>query len=197
MNKLSIVISSVLVAAVAVLFYFQFKKPVSNTNGAASIKNNAGKIAFFEMDSLQNNYDYYKQVIKELTDHEQNIRSILINKKKALGDKLKYYQGQQKTMTPDQYNAASAELGQMEKELQAEEQSQTSELSQETREKLSNVKKKVEDFLKEYNATHQYDYIISNSMNNDFIFYKDSTLNITNDLIKGLNEKYKKEKKKN
>ncbi len=83
----------------------------------------------------------------------------------------------------------------MEKELQAEEQSQTSQLSQETRDKLGNVKKKVEDFLKEYNATYQYDYIISNSMNNDFIFYKDSTLNITNDLIKGLNEKYKKEKK--
>lgn len=195
MNKFSTILIFVLAFAVAVLFYFQFKKPANIATNGAIIKNNAGKIAFFEMDSLQNNYDYYKQVIKELTDHEQNIRSLLINKKKALGDKLKYYQGQQKTMTPDQYNAASAELGQMEKELQAEEQSQTSQLSQETRDKLGNVKKRVEDFLKEYNATHKYDYIISNSMNNDFIFYKDSTLNITNDLIKGLNEKYKKEKK--
>lgn len=195
MNKFSTILIFVLAFAVAVLFYFQFKKPANIATNGGIIKNNAGKIAFFEMDSLQNNYDYYKQVIKELTDHEQNIRSLLINKKKALGDKLKYYQGQQKTMTPDQYNAASAELGQMEKELQAEEQSQTSQLSQETRDKLGNVKKRVEDFLKEYNATHKYDYIISNSMNNDFIFYKDSTLNITNDLIKGLNEKYKKEKK--
>jgi outer membrane protein len=195
MNKFSTILTFVLAIAVAVLFYFQFKKPTNIASNGVVAKNNAGKIAFFEMDSLQNNYDYYKQVIKELTDHEQNIRSLLINKKKALGDKLKYYQGQQKTMTPDQYNAASAELGQMEKELQAEEQSQTSQLSQETRDKLGNVKKKVEDFLKEYNATYQYDYIISNSMNNDFIFYKDSTLNITNDLIKGLNEKYKKEKK--
>lgn len=195
MNKFSTIISGILAVAVAVLFYFQFKKPVTNADKGVSPKVNAGKIAFFEMDSLQNNYEYYKQVIKELTDKEQNIRGILINKKKALGDKLKYYQGQQKTMTPEQYNAASAELGQMEKELQMEEQNQTSQLSQETRDKLSSVKKKVEEFLKEYNTTAKYDYIISNSMNNDFIFYKDTTLNITNDLIKGLNEKYKKEKK--
>lgn len=196
MTKISTILTFVLAIAVAVLFYFQFKKPLAPAEKGNATKLTAGKIAFFEMDSLQNNYDYYKQVIKELTDHEQNIRSLLINKKKALGEKLKYYQGQQKSMTPEQYNAASAELGQMEKELQAEEQNQTSQLSQETRDKLSSVKKKVEEFLKEYNATHKYDYIISNSINNDFIFYKDSTLNITNDLIKGLNEKYKKDKKK-
>lgn len=196
MNKFFTPLLIILAIAVAVLFYFQFKKPNPVAQKETTSKITAGKIAFFEMDSLQNNYDFYKQVISELTNHEQNIRSLLINKKKALADKLKYYQGQQKSMTPEQYQAASAELGQMEKELQIEEQNQTSQLSQETREKLSNVKKKIEEFLKEYNATHKYDYIISNSMNNDFIFYKDSTLNITSELLKGLNEKHKKDNKK-
>jgi outer membrane protein len=55
-----------------------------------------------------------------------------------------------------------------------------------------NIKKKIEDFLKEYNKAKYYSYILV--YDPGFIYYKDETYNITADVIKGLNEEYRKKK---
>ncbi|HEX3025194.1 MAG TPA: OmpH family outer membrane protein, partial [Chitinophagaceae bacterium] len=66
------------------------------------------------------------------------------------------------------------------------------EMQDETVKKLQDVKKKIEDYLKEYNKGKGYSYIFASSP--DLIYYKDTVYNITNDLLKGLNEMYKKKK---
>jgi outer membrane protein len=53
-----------------------------------------------------------------------------------------------------------------------------------------NVLKKVQDFLAEYNKDKRFDYILSYEPG--FMFYKDESLNITDDVVKGLNEMDKK-----
>ena len=52
------------------------------------------------------------------------------------------------------------------------------------------IKKKIEEYLKDYNKDKNYTYILSYEP--DFIFLRDTTLNITPDLVKGLNAAYKK-----
>jgi ParB family chromosome partitioning protein len=55
-----------LAIAVAVLFYFHFSSNKQNKSMAA--KSSCAKgcvIAYFEMDSIQNHFDYYKQIIEE------------------------------------------------------------------------------------------------------------------------------------
>ena len=56
--------------------------------------------------------------------------------------------------------------------------------------RLQDVKRKVEDYLKEYNKDKGYSYVLTSSP--DLIYLKDSVYNITSDLIKGLNNQYKK-----
>jgi outer membrane protein len=56
--------------------------------------------------------------------------------------------------------------------------------------KMQDVKMKVEDYLKEYNKSKGYTYILAYEPG--FIFYRDSSYNITADLLKGLNGLYKK-----
>jgi len=58
--------------------------------------------------------------------------------------------------------------------------------------KLQDVKKKIEDYLKEYNKDKGYSYIFSGSP--DLMYFKDTVYNITGDMLKGLNEMYKKKK---
>jgi outer membrane protein len=58
--------------------------------------------------------------------------------------------------------------------------------------KMQDVKTKIENFLKEYNKTKGYAYILAYEPG--IIYYRDSTLNITDDLVKGLNEQYSKKK---
>jgi outer membrane protein len=57
---------------------------------------------------------------------------------------------------------------------------------------MQDVKTKIENFLKEYNKTKGYSYILAYEPG--IIYYRDSTLNITDDLVKGLNEQYSKKK---
>lgn len=56
--------------------------------------------------------------------------------------------------------------------------------------KKQEIKTKIEDYLKEYNKTRGYSYILAYEPG--IIFYRDTMYNITGDLVKGLNDQYKK-----
>ena len=52
----------------------------------------------------------------------------------------------------------------------------------------------IENFLKDYNKTHKYSIILSKIESN--ILYADKAMNITQDVLKGLNKRYKASKEK-
>ena len=54
------------------------------------------------------------------------------------------------------------------------------------------IKSKIETFLKEYNRTKDYSYSVSYEQ--ALFYYKDTAYNITADVVKGLNERYKTKK---
>lgn len=202
MKNINTIITSILTIAIAVLFYLQFSSNKKNSTIVVA-KPQSGKsssIAYFEMDSIQNQYELYKDVIKELTKKEQDVRNVLAQKKNANSSVQRKYQEKFKDLKQnniteaDQAAAmqATQHLQELDKTYQQEEQQLANQLSDETRTKLGEVKKKIEDFLKEYNKNNVYSFIISNS--NELIYYKDTTYNITNDIIKGLNAEYKKKK---
>ena len=202
MKNINTIITSILTIAIAVLFYLQFSSNKKNSSIVVA-KPQSGKsssIAYFEMDSIQNQYELYKDVIKELTKKEQDVRNVLAQKKNANSSVQRKYQEKFKDLKQnniteaDQAAAmqATQHLQELDKTYQQEEQQLANQLSDETRTKLGEVKKKIEDFLKEYNKNNVYSFIISNS--NELIYYKDTTYNITNDVIKGLNAEYKKKK---
>jgi len=58
--------------------------------------------------------------------------------------------------------------------------------------RMKDVKVKIEDFLKTYNADKRYSYIVSYEQG--LFYYKDSAYNITADVITGLNDIYKNKK---
>lgn len=60
--------------------------------------------------------------------------------------------------------------------------------------KQNEIKTKIEEFLKEYNTKKGYTYIVSYEQG--LFYYKDTAYNITADVVRGLNEKYKPVKKK-
>ena len=165
--------------------------PQANSNSVVRT-NNSFKIAYFEMDSLQSNFDYYKQIAKELGNSEQQKRNDLASKKDAYVAKVKEYQSKGQNMSQADMAKAQQDIAQRERDYQQEEQAKSQEMQEESFKKLQDVKKKIEAYLKEYNKDKTYSFIISNS--SDLLYYKDSAYNITNDLIRGLNEQYKNKK---
>ncbi len=59
---------------------------------------------------------------------------------------------------------------------------------------MTSVRNKIENYLKEFNKEKGYAFIMSYEPG-FMLYYRDSTYDITNDVINGLNEEYKKVKK--
>lgn len=196
MKNFTLGLNVVIVIAVAVLFYLHFasaKKTEPTTPIAAQKTTNSFKIAYFESDSLETGFEYYKQVSKELAASEQQKRNEILGQRNAFVEKVKEYQAKGQTMTQIEAAKANQDVEARQKQIQANEQTKSQEIQDERFKKLQDVKKKIEEYLKEYNKNNTYSFILSSS--SDLMYYKDSTYDITKDLIKGLNEKYNKKNK--
>jgi outer membrane protein len=200
MKNLSIILNVVLLAAVGYLYYHSFSG--KKTPGAAADKNpgNAGKngaapaahgsIAYIEIDSLHEKYTYYKGLKDELERKQKAATNELEEKQKRFQGRAAQLQQQAQNMTPQQQEAAGAEMNSMQQEFEKRKQEIDNQLFDMSNNMKKNVLKNVQEFLKEYNKDKKYDYILSYEPG--FMFYKDSVLNITTDVINGLNEAAKK-----
>ncbi len=193
MKNFTQVLNIVLLLAVATLFYLHFSSKAPAAALSSNTPANVGgsfRIAYFEDDSLKNHYEYYKEVRGTLQTLEQQKSNELSVLRSAYMAKVKEYQGKGNAMTPAEQQHASQDLAQREKEYQQTEQMKQQEMQDEAVKRLQDVKKTVEDYLKQYNKDKGYSYIFSNTP--DLIYYKDTAYNITSDLVKGLNEMHKK-----
>jgi outer membrane protein len=197
MKNASLVLNIVLLIAVAVLFYLHFSsgkkensvKVVSSQSGS-SVPTSDFRIAYFEMDSINNSYAKVKDVKGELGKEEERINSELTRLQKTYNDRITQYQSQAQTMTSVESEKANRDILQLQDRITRSKQEMDQKFQDLYMRKMQEVKLQVEDFLKEYNKSKGYSYILAYEPG--FIFYRDSAYNITADLVKGLNEQYKK-----
>ena len=177
----------------------------SGAKGGSNVKKTAGdsalhhsgdfRIAYFEMDSLEANYEMVKQVKSELSAKETEINNEMDRRSREIQQKMMYYQNLAAAGNLSQ--AQSDEANRVIKEMDEANKARKADLDQEYY-KLSNtlqgeVKDKISNFLKEYNATRGYSYIFAYEQG--LFYYKDSAYNITDDVLKGLNQEYRTNRK--
>ncbi|MCW3115854.1 MAG: hypothetical protein JWR18_4250 [Segetibacter sp.] len=188
----------VLLILVGVLFYLHFASaPKTAAPAATKVMNStppAGpfKIAYFEMDSIENNYEYLKEVKNQLKAKENQLTGQLTSLKNRYMEKVNKYQQEAQTMTQERQGALQQELMQEQKMIQNKEQAMGGDLQDESFKKMQVVNKTIEDFLKDFNKDKGYSYILANQPGT--IYYKDSSYDITGEMLKGLNDNYKKKK---
>jgi outer membrane protein len=93
-------------------------------------------------------------------------------------------------MTQQQAEAANNDIIERRRSLEAKRQEYDQTFKDVYMRRMQDVRTKIEEYLKEYNKNNTYSYIFSYEPG--FIYYRDTLYNITNDVLKGLNEKYKK-----
>jgi outer membrane protein len=186
----------VLLILVGVLFYLHFSsskktetKPASTANTNVS---GPFKIAYFEMDSVENNYEYLKDVRDELKGKEQTLTSQLNQMKNRYMDKVNKFQREAQTLTQERQGAIQQDLLQEQKMIQNKEQAMGHELQDASFKRMQEVNKTIEDFLKDFNKDKQYSYILAYQPGT--IYYKDERFDITSQVLQGLNNGYRKKK---
>lgn len=195
MKNINTILNVVLGIAVAVLFYFQFSgsKPTVAA-GSKAVAAGDFRIAYFEIDSVESQFNYYKEVSNSIQAKAQQNNNELNQLKEVFASKYQELQKNGQRMTEAEVNARQQELQQMDKTFKSKEQMMNSEMQDESMKKLQDVKKKITDYLAEYNKSKGYAFILGNNSDMLSMYYKDTAYDITADLVKGLNELYKAKK---
>jgi len=196
MKQLSLILSIIAAGLSGVLLFLHLKdnapaKQVVAAATPASAGNATGfNIAYFELDSLQNNYQYFKDALSTLKAKEESMNNELASLEKSYQKKIGEWQQKGNNMSQAEAEAANREYQQMQQNFQSRKQQLDQNINDQMNDTRKKIRERLETYLKEYNKDKKYAYIFS-----DFpegIFYKDTAYNITNELIRGLNEAYKK-----
>lgn len=177
------------------------KKENTNARTAGLEKASApeakGLIAYVEIDSIMSQYEFCKDNRTLLEQHYKNYQQQLAAKESALENAATAFQ---KKLQAGQYT--SQEDAQAEQNRLMGEQQKLEKLSAELTEKYAKeeeaagkaLRDSVQSFLKDYNKDGRYSFILSKSGDN--ILYAEPQRDITNDVISGLNKRYKNTAKK-
>ena len=198
-----VALNIVLLVAVGVLFYLQFrpagksatteKAPDPRLTNSDSPSSTC-KIAYFEMDSIEAGFAMAKEMQTELEKREERKNVQMARLQNEYQQKFARLQQHGATMTSDQVNAAKTELLQLEQKMSDTKTGMDQEAQSYYIEKKQEIFSLIRKFCSEYNKDKKFAIIISNEPG--LVFYKDSTLDITTDLLKGLNVEYGKKKSK-
>lgn len=150
------------------------------------------KIAYVEVDSLMSQYQFCKDFTMVLQKKGNNARNTLTTKQNQLQAAAANFQqkvqnnGFQSREQAASVQAAIERQGQDLQELQAR---LGSELDAETAKYNQALRDSLQNFLREYNKTKKFDLILSKAGDNILLATK--RFDITQDVINGLNKRYK------
>ncbi len=197
MKNWSIAMNVLLLAAVGYLYIDKFalgkKGNISATAKYDAKDSNCNKahIAYVELDSMYENITYIKQRRTEMEAKQKKIESEWETGMRGLEAKKNEFLKRGAAITQEEAQQFQDQLIQQQQQIEARKQSQGQALSEESFGFTDNVQKSLREFLAEYNKEKKYMYILTTGTGLDYLVYKDPALNITNDVVKGMNEKMK------
>lgn len=186
-------INIILAAAIAVILFLQLK------NGSASVDpskiadtTSAHKIAYVDLDSIQEKYTFYKEKMLEFEKKKENAdRDLNSAFQKIEGERIAFAKRGESITQAEYENFQRTYQGKMQN-LEQQKMVLENNIAGEGVKTMDELKSRINEFLKEYNKKKGYSYIFSYSSSLNVLFYKDSAYNITDEVVAGLNEAYKK-----
>jgi outer membrane protein len=192
MKNLSLILNAILFVAVAVL-YFLFlsgKKDASTT----SVKAPSGlKIAYINSDSVLKYYDYFKDNKSILEAKGKKLDSDLQNRAQSLQNDINAYQRNVSNLTIGQAKAVEEDLTKKQQNFRLYQQSIEQELLNDQSKMNAALYGKITEFLKKYAQDSNLEIVFKFDTSSD-VLYGSAGTDISQDVIKGLNEQYKAEK---
>lgn len=193
MKNLSLGISITALAAVIVLYVLQFSsgKEEATTNVTSGNPGNF-KIAYINSDTVLKYYDYFKVSKDKLESKGKKLDQDLQTRAQNLQNEITAYQRNLSSMTIGQAKAVEEDLGKKQQNLRMYQQSLEQELVNEQAKMNNELYSKVTEFLKKYGTENGLEVVFKYDPTSD-VLWGSSALDITQDVIKGLNESYKME----
>lgn len=199
MKNLSLVLNLVLLAAVGYLYYYDFSGKKVKDVAAKISGNGVGSdskiprpaLAYVELDSLNENISYIKERRKELESEMKNIDAEHENSYRSLQAQRDNFLKKGAAITEAEAQQFQEKLIDQQQKIDNRKQQQTQKLNEKSFTIMEDIQKQLKEFLAQYNKEKNFMYIFTTGTGLDYMVYKDSTLNITKDVIQGMNAKMK------
>lgn len=202
MKQVSLYLNIVLVIAVGYLFYMHFSecKPAKSKLKAAPVVNTANGassnlMAYVDLDTMNEKITYIKNKRKELESEQEAIENEWQAGYKNLENQKNIFLKKGNAITQEEAEKFQMQLQEQQYQIDNKKQTLTQKLNDKSYKLMDDIQKKIKEFLEDYNAERKYTYIFTIGTGLDYIVYKDSTFNITQDVVDGMNEILNKETK--
>lgn len=154
------------------------------------------KIVYVNSDSLLANYTYAKEVTSRIEAKGKKAQSELQAKGTAFQREIADYQQKAATMSGQDRQNTEERLARKQQELAQHEQNAGAAFSKETTEENEKLYNKIADYLKTHAKEKGYKLVLTYTKASPNILFADESLEVTNEVVSGLNEAYTKESKK-
>jgi outer membrane protein len=199
MKSIKTIICTLCATFVTLTFTQCIQAPQQQTPAAAPVAYNgeALRIAYVDIDTLLMNYTLWMELNEEMIRKEESVRATLNEKAKTLQTEFEEFERKLNNNAFATRERAEAEQNRILKKREELEQTTerlTSELAIENNKNSVLFRDSINAYIQDYNKTRQYNVILSRIGDN--IPYIDKAMNITQEIIDGLNARHAKSKKK-
>lgn len=200
MKKLPLILGTVSIFAVAFLFVWEFAIPkeeaVESDIRDVVDKLPGAKIAYVEIDSLILNFDMYFDLREDLINKQQESETQLNSGGRQYESGARDYEEKVRKglVTRATAQQMEQELMQQQQELRNLAGQLENQLMEEEQVMNSKILDYIYEYLEEITGESDYDYILARRFGNP-VMYADESLDITQEVLKGINYKYSQEKK--
>lgn len=204
MKYVSLVLSAVALVLSGILLYQQNagKKTVTgisdSTGSGDSLEVKPIRIAYVDLDSMDARFAYYKVKMEGFEKKKEGLDRQLNNSYQSLDKKRIDFLNRGDAISQAEVDAFKREYEQQLQYLENQRRKTEQDVQQEAMVMRDDIFSKINEYLEDYSKVKGYTYIFSYSRNANVFLYQDTTYDITDEVIKGLNERFPKpeEKKK-
>ena len=199
MKSIKTIICTLCATFVTLTFTQCIQAPQQQAPAAAPVAYNgeALRIAYVDIATLLMNYTLWMELNEAMIRKEESVRATLNEKAKTLQTEFEEFERKLNNNAFATRERAEAEQNRILKKREELEQTTerlTSELAIENNKNSVLFRDSINAYIQDYNKTHQYNVILSRIGDN--ILYIDNAMNITQEIIDGLNARHAKSKKK-
>jgi len=158
----------------------------------------SGRVVYVNTDTLLTNYDYYKNVVTEFQSKQFALENELKRKSESFQNEVTVFQRRVQAggMTQQQGETTQQQLQNKEQDILLYRDNAANGLAAEQAAKTDLILTKIQDYLASYNSDDKYDMVIGFSKGGGVLYAKNN-LEITEEVLKGLNKEYAASKKNN
>ncbi len=156
------------------------------------------KIAYVLIDTLTNQYEYYKEVADNFQKKQDNAEATINEKGKNFSAQVQEFQRkvQSNAITQQQYESEQARLAKLQQDIESLQARLSNSLQEEYQKELSALTDTIQSFMRSYAEEKGYDFILCKSSGIDNVLYGAPQYDVTDEVVAALNKRYAKSGKK-